>query len=211
MLNVTLQRGQVPITFLMNEATANRIADDLESALDRRRSALEKFWRRMTGKRGHDKLTTLHGVLVTLVAHLPDGGIYLQTSNPEAGQALAQTLQKASEDQAGADRDLSGYADIGEGHQQANEAASTPPGANPVEETEAAPTLDDIANTRFGGRPSVSDVLIRSLESADELSGVAVVRVTKDGRVKDVYSNLDSLTLQGSLQQAAIIVIHGGQ
>jgi hypothetical protein len=74
---------------------------------------------------------------------------------------------------------------------------------------EVKPTLDDLASSG-GDRPSSSDVIMRAMDRVDELSGVAVVRVYKNGDI-DLCANIGKYALQGVLQHAQMWVLQNGQ
>jgi hypothetical protein len=73
---------------------------------------------------------------------------------------------------------------------------------------DVAPTLNDLASGS-GDRPSCTDVLIRALDSAEKLTGVAVVRVYQNGDI-DLCANIEKFALQGVLQHAHVWVIQNG-
>jgi len=202
MIAEVTSRGQTPVTFLMNAATANRIADEVELQAKAQMSTAKRFWFWLrNGKGGPEKLTHLCGVPVTEAPHVPDGGIFLQTytgaaqlSDVPAG--LEQAAKFAAEEM---ERRRS---EFWEKHPVA------PPAVPDAQAGDAAPTLNDLSSGG-GERPTASDVLIKALDRADELAGVVVIRVYANKDL-DMAMNVDSYTCQGILQKAQFYLAQRG-
>lgn len=198
MIAEVTSRGQTPVTFLMNAATANRIADEVGFQSKARMSAAKRFWLWLRGKGGPAKLSHLCGVPVTEAPHVPDGGIFLQTYSGAA---------QLSDVPAGLDQAAKAAAEENErrGAEFWDKQRVAAPGA---QADDAAPTLNDLSSGG-GERPTASDVLIKALDRADELAGVVVIRVYANKDL-DMAMNVDSYTCQGILQKASFYLAQRG-
>lgn len=176
------RRGQTPITFLMNEATANRIADDLESVVKRRMSTIQLLWHRLTGKGGWTKLTHLHGVPVTEATHIPPGGMFLQVMDSNV-IGMHATSPQPQQNAPGIPQEFM--------RREKTEASQN---------SDAAPTLSDIASEN-SDRPSVSSVLIEAMAGADNIDSIVVIRVHKNQDI-DLCLNCNGFELRGILSKA---------
>jgi hypothetical protein len=181
------QRGQTPLTFLMNSDTSNRIASELAGEVKHNMPATARFWLWLRRKPIQPKLTHLCGVPITEAPHIPIGRLFLQVfAQPGAPQG-----QMAVPGGVPA------------------EFVKREPVATPAEiDSEVRPTLDEIASSN--GRPSCSDVIMRAMDGVDNLNGIAIVRLYKNGHV-DLCANIEKYALQGVLQHAQMWVIQNGQ
>jgi hypothetical protein len=73
---------------------------------------------------------------------------------------------------------------------------------------EIRPTLNDLSSGN-GERPSASDVLMKAMDDVDDLNGVVVVRVHRNGSV-DLCLNVDQFAAQGVLQRAQMYLAQRG-
>ena len=199
MIAEVTSRGQTPITFLMNAATANQIADEVEAAAKAQMSAANRFWLWLRGKGSPAKLSHLCGVPVTEAPHVPDGGIFLQTYSgaaqlPDVMAGLEQAAKAAAEDNER------------RGAEFWDKQRVAAPGA---QAGDAAPTLNDLSSGG-GDRPTCSDVLIRAIDSAEDLNGVVVIRVHRNGSI-DLCANIEKYALQGVIQHAQMWAIQNGR
>jgi hypothetical protein len=186
-------RGQTPILFVMNGATMRLIAEDLAADRWKNLSALGKAWHRLKHHGEVPMLESLYGVPVHQDDHFADGTILIQRFGQIAPRAAPQGQQGAV---------------------QSSHAQPGPPAEMMVREKIAAPasddgevrpTLNDLSSGN-GERPSSSDVIMRALDRVDDLTGVAVVRVYKNGDI-DLCANIEKYALQGVLQHAIMWVV----
>ena len=195
MLASATQRGLTPVAFMMSGNTMRAIAQDAWEVRKRRMSVLGRFWQRLW--HGHDvpRLEFFHGLAVAQFDALPDGLITLQAVGPMGGQSYGQQPQAADQSAANAPPEEFVLRD--------------PAPAGDLPEGEVRPTLNDLSSGT-GERPSSSDVLIKALSEAEDLSGVVVLRVHQDGSV-DFCGNINQFALVGLLQKAQMYLAQRGQ
>jgi hypothetical protein len=194
MIDQLLARGQRPLVFLMNPTTAGVIAADMAEFHFNQKSAFARFWHLVRHGKTVPKLETLHGVPVQEMASLPDGAMHLQCVANISPQAIGEAMKaQAAQNQQ-------------RGQEFWEKQRVEPPAAA---EGDVAPTLNDLASGS-GDRPSCSDVLMKAMERADELSGVVVIRVYPNNRL-DMSLNVDHYAATGILQKAMIYLAHGDQ
>jgi hypothetical protein len=73
---------------------------------------------------------------------------------------------------------------------------------------DAVPTIQDLAQGT--GMPSVTDILIKAVESADSLKSVVVLRVHINNDV-DICANIDTFSIAGVIQKAQVWLAMRGQ
>ncbi len=190
MIDQLLARGQKPLCFLMNGKTATAIAADMAGIHFQTKSTAAKIWHLLRHRKTPPTLDALHGVPVQQNDYLPDGAMHLQCV-PTVPQGMGcppgmEEAMKAAQAQQ-AQR----------GQEFWKKERIEPPAAA---EGDAAPTLNDLASGT-GDRPSASDVLMKAMERCDDLSGIVVVRVFRNGDV-DLCLNVDQFAAQGVLQKA---------
>ena len=174
------RRGCTPVSFVMNRATQAHIANELWQAHRLKMSALGKLWHWMRQGKTVPRLETLHGLGVMDGPQLQDGAVFLQSIS------VGQPPQEAP----------------GAGSAQNAPAESPFWRREPVAAPEdSAPTLNDLASGG-GDRPTASAVLIKALESSEDLAGVVVIRV-HGNRDIDMTMNADPLACRGILDKAA--------
>ena len=179
------RRGLRPVAFVMNRATQAHVAEEMWQAHKAKMSALAKAVHRIRHGKTAPRLEMLHGLGIMDGPHLQDGAVFLQSIDVPRPMGMSQENQQAAP----------------------VEFWKRDPVAPPAE-GEAAPTLNDLSSGG-GERPSCSDVLIRALDSAEGLSGVAVIRVHRNGNI-DLCANIEKYALQGVIQHAQMWVIQNG-
>lgn len=182
MVQTVIARGQQPVAFMLNEATAKAIADLTIGNAKQRISVLSRFWLWFAKRNIQPRLEFLCGVPVIVTPTMQDGGIFLQA------MARGPVQQEVADKQA----------------------ASVVPAEflkrEPVADSaspcvgEVRPTLDDLSKGD-GDRPSSSDVLMKAMENVDDLIGVVVVRVHRNNDI-DLCLNTNQFETQGILQKA---------
>lgn len=191
MLAQALHHGAIPIVFIMNGEVRKQC---FSIAADEREETLGFLGRRwFHWRRRSQQLLALFGVPVIENNFLPESFISLQLA-PVPGQFqpnLSTGAQQQSQQNAAPDKAFW------------QKGGSPQPAANPD-----TPTLSDLSSSD-AERPTVSDVLIRAMEGADSLKGVAVVRIYRNGDV-DLCANVNKFELQGVLQHAQMWVMQNG-
>lgn len=184
------RRGQTPLGFAMNQATRVYIAGGCWLHHKATMSAAARVWYRLRHGGTAPVLDVLHGLPVMVNPQLQDGMIFLQLAGAQvAGMGVPPGMEQAAK--AAAQEN----ARRGAGFWKEEPAA--PPAAA---QEDAMPTLNDLASGT-GDRPSASDVLMKAMERCDDLSGIVVVRVFRNGDV-DLCLNVDQFAAQGVLQKA---------
>jgi len=182
MIARTRGAGLTPLYFLMNAVTNGYVAQELATAAEARRSALGRIIARLRGDKSKARLQALLTLPVIDAPNLPDGVILLQHSGviqpvPQAG-TMGEVASKVS---------YNPHAPI--------------PEFKAGEKVEAGdmgtPTLQELAS---GKDITPTAVLIRAMEQADDIRGVVVLRVFRNGSI-DLSCNLSKFELQGVLQQ----------
>jgi len=206
MVDQVIARGQVPVMFLMNRATSQALAETLAAAYRERQSTFWRLWLRIRHGKVAPRLESLHGIPVAQADYLPDGGLFLQVADraqvglPAAPGVPTSTRPPAGMEQAAQDARQQ-LAARGEEFwkkdriQALNDAMDGVAGPG-----EIRPTLNDLSSGG-GARPSASDVLMKAMEDVDDLNGIVVVRVHRNGNV-DLCLNVDQFAAQGVLQKA---------
>lgn len=199
MMDHILSNGQTPLMFLMNKATADSIARDLSAEYRQCLSLFGRAWFWITKRKVTPTLSSLCGLPVQEVPHLPDGAMFLQcAAYGKASQAVPGPANMVAPGQTGTtDAPMEEF--VARGQADAQEA----------QDGEMRPTLNDLSSG-MGDRASVSDVLIKAMEDCDNLSGVVVVRVHKGGDV-DLCLNCNFFEAQGVLQKAQYWLATRGQ
>jgi hypothetical protein len=212
MVDQVIARGQVPVMFLMNRATSQALAETLAAAYRERLSTFRRLWLRIRHGKAAPQLEALYGVPVIQADYLPDGGIVLQVGD-RAGMGQnsscappAAAGQANTSPQVNAERLKAAEADPEfwkkERVQGMNDAMDG------VAAGEIRPTLNDLSSGN-GERPSASDVLMKAMDDVDDLNGVVVVRVHRNGSV-DLCLNVDQFAAQGVLQRAQMFLAQRG-
>jgi hypothetical protein len=212
MVDQVIARGQVPVMFLMNRATSQALAETLAAAYRERLSTFRRLWLRIRHGHAAPRLEALYGVPVIQADYLPDGGIVLQVGD-RAGMGQnsscappAAAGQANTSPQVNAERLKAAEADPEfwkkERVQGMNDAMDG------VAAGEIRPTLNDLSSGN-GERPSASDVLMKAMDDVDDLNGVVVVRVHRNGSV-DLCLNVDQFAAQGVLQRAQMFLAQRG-
>jgi len=212
MVDQVIARGQVPVAYLMNPRTAQAVAETLAAAHKARLSTFGRLWLRIRHGHAAPRLEALYGVPVIQADYLPDGGIVLQVGD-RAGMGQnsscappAAAGQANTSPQVNAERLKAAEADPEfwkkERVQGMNDAMDG------VAAGEIRPTLNDLSSGN-GERPSASDVLMKAMDDVDDLNGVVVVRVHRNGSV-DLCLNVDQFAAQGVLQRAQMFLAQRG-
>ena len=173
MIDQLLARGQRPLVFLMNPTTARVIAADMAEFHFSQKSAFARFWHLVRHGKTVPKLETLYGVPVQQSDYLPDGTMHLQCVANIPPQAIEEAMK----------------AQAAQNQQRGQEFWEKQRAEPTAAQGDVAPTLNDLASGS-GDRPSCSDVLMKAMERADELSGVVVIRVYPNNRL-DMSLNVD--------------------
>jgi hypothetical protein len=193
MVQKAVSLGQTPVAFMMNTTTSRAISESLIGECKKRMSLFGRFWFWLRKGGIAPRLETLCGIPVLIAPTMDDGGLFLQAMarNPGFSQGQGQHAQLAA---PGPRAEF-----------VKREPVAQADGAT----DEVRPTLNDLASSN-GNFPSSSDVIMRAMEKVEELSGVAVVRVYKNGDI-DLCANIEKYALQGVLQHAQMWVMQNGQ
>ena len=212
LIDQVIARGQVPVAYLMNPRTAQAIAETLAAAHKARLSTLRRLWMRIRHGSAAPRLETLYGVPVIQADYLPDGGVLLQVGdraalgqNPGCAPPPAAEQGKPSP-QANAERLKAAEADPEFWKRERVQGMMD--AMDGVAAGEIRPTLNDLSSGSEG-RPSASDVLMKAMDNVDDLNGVVVVRVHRNGAV-DLCLNVDQFAAQGVLQRAQMYLAQRG-
>ena len=212
MVDQVIARGQVPVMFLMNRATSQALAETLAAAYRERLSTFRRLWLRIRHGHAAPRLEALYGVPVIQADYLPDGGIVLQVGD-RAGMGQnsscappAAAGQANTSPQVNAERLKAAEADPEFWKKERVQALND--AMDGVAAGEIRPTLNDLSSGN-GERPSASDVLMKAMDDVDDLNGVVVVRVHRNGSV-DLCLNVDQFAAQGVLQHAQMFLAQRG-
>lgn len=212
LIDQVIARGQVPVAYLMNPRTAQAIAETLAAAHKARLSTFQRLWLRIRHGSAAPRLETLYGVPIIQADYLPDGGVLLQVGDRAAlGQnpgcaPLATAGQVNASPQVNAERLKAAEADPEFWKRERVQGMMD--AMDGVAAGEIRPTLNDLSSGG-GGRPSASDVLMKAMDDVDDLNGVVVVRVHRNGSV-DLCLNVDQFAAQGVLQRAQMFLAQRG-
>jgi hypothetical protein len=213
MVDQVIARGQVPVMFLMNRATSQALAETLATAYRERLSTFRRLWLRIWHGKAVPQLESLHGIPVGRADYLPNGGLFLQSvdraqmGQPAAPAAPTSMGLPVGMEQAAQDARQQ-LAARGEDFWKKDRVQALNDAMDGVAAGEIRPTLKDLSSGN-GERPSASDVLMKSLEQADDLAGVVIVRVHRNGSV-DLCLNVDQFAAQGVLQHAQMFLAQRG-
>ena len=182
MVQTVIARGQQPVAFILNEATAKAIAELTIGNAKQRMSLLGRSWFWLTKCDIQPRLEFLCGVPVIITPTMQDGDMFLQAMS-------LGTSQQAVADKQAAAGVLAEFVK----REPISESAS-------LCVDEVRPTLDDLSKGD-GDRPSSSDVLMKAMENVDDLIGVVIVRVHRNNDI-DICLNTNQFETQGILQKA---------
>jgi hypothetical protein len=210
LIDQVIARGQVPVAYLMNPRTAQAIAETLAAAHKARLSTFGRLWLRIRHGHAAPRLEALYGVPVGRADYLPDGGLFLQSvDRAQMGQPAAPVVPTSMGPPAGLEQAAQDarqqLAARGEEFWKKDRVDAM----DGVAAGEIRPTLNDLSSGN-GERPSASDVLMKSLEQADDLAGVVVIRVYRNGSI-DLCANVEKYALQGVIQHAQMWAMRNGK
>jgi hypothetical protein len=209
MVDQVIARGQVPVMFFMNRATSQALAETLAAAYRERLSTFRRLWLRIQRGKAVPQLESLHGIPVGRADYLPDGGLFLQSvDRAQMGQPAAPAVPTSMGPPAGLEQAAQDarqqLAARGEEFWKKDRVDAM----DGVAAGEIRPTLNDLSSGN-GERPSASDVLMKAMDDVDDLNGVVVVRVHRNGSV-DLCLNVDQFAAQGVLQRAQMFLAQRG-
>jgi hypothetical protein len=209
MVDQVIARGQVPVMFFMNRATSQALAETLAAAYRERLSAFRRLWLRIQRGKAVPQLESLHGIPVGRADYLPPGGLFLQSvDRAQMGQPAAPAVPTSMRPPAGMEQAAQDarqqLAARGEEFWKKDRVDAM----DGVAAGEIRPTLNDLSSGN-GERPSASDVLMKAMDDVDDLNGVVVVRVHRNGSV-DLCLNVDQFAAQGVLQRAQMFLAQRG-
>ena len=209
MVDQVIARGQVPVMFFMNRATSQALAETLAAAYRERLSTFRRLWLRIQHGKAAPQLESLHGIPVGRADYLPDGGLFLQSvDRAQMGQPAAPAVPTSMRPPAGMEQAAQDarqqLAARGEEFWKKDRVDAM----DGVAAGEIRPTLNDLSSGN-GERPSASDVLMKAMDDVDDLNGVVVVRVHRNGSV-DLCLNVDQFAAQGVLQRAQMFLAQRG-
>jgi hypothetical protein len=209
MVDQVIARGQVPVMFFMNRATSQALAETLAAAYRERLSTFRRLWLRIQRGKAVPQLESLHGIPVGRADYLPPGGLFLQSvDRAQMGQPAAPAVPTSMRPPAGMEQAAQDarqqLAARGEEFWKKDRVDAM----DGVAAGEIRPTLNDLSSGN-GERPSASDVLMKAMDDVDDLNGVVVVRVHRNGSV-DLCLNVDQFAAQGVLQRAQMYLAQRG-
>jgi hypothetical protein len=209
MVDQVIARGQVPVMFFMNRATSQALAETLAAAYRERLSTFRRLWLRIQRGKAVPQLESLHGIPVGRADYLPPGGLFLQSvDRAQMGQPAAPAVPTSMRPPAGLEQAAQDarqqLAARGEEFWKKDRVDAM----DGVAAGEIRPTLNDLSSGN-GERPSASDVLMKAMDDVDDLNGVVVVRVHRNGSV-DLCLNVDQFAAQGVLQRAQMYLAQRG-
>jgi hypothetical protein len=209
MVNQVIARGQIPVMFFMNRATSQALAETLAAAYRERLSTFRRLWLRIQRGKAVPQLESLHGIPVGRADYLPPGGWFLQSvDRAQMGQPAAPAVPTSMRPPAGLEQAAQDarqqLAARGEEFWKKDRVDAM----DGVAAGEIRPTLNDLSSGN-GERPSASDVLMKAMDDVDDLNGVVVVRVHRNGSV-DLCLNVDQFAAQGVLQRAQMYLAQRG-
>jgi len=213
MVDQVIARGQVPVMFFMNRATSQALAETLAAAYRERLSTFRRLWLRIQRGKAVPQLESLHGIPVGRADYLPPGGLFLQSvDRAQMGQPAAPAVPTSMRPPAGMEQAAQDarqqLAARGEEFWKKDRVQALNDAMDGVAAGEIRPTLNDLSSGN-GERPSASDVLMKAMDDVDDLNGVVVVRVHRNGSV-DLCLNVDQFAAQGVLQRAQMYLAQRG-
>lgn len=187
MMQRVVQSGQAPVCFMMNANTSRAISETMVVECKKRMSLFDRFMFWARKRNIAPRLETLCGIPVVISPMMQDGGLFLSSMGnaPGFSQPQGQHAPQAAPAQPNPPAEF-----------VKREAVSQADGAG----GDVRPTLDDLSQGS-GDRPSSSDVLMKAMDGAENLMGVVVVRVHRNGDV-DLCLNTNQFETQGVLQRA---------
>src|SRR5579863_1607805 len=190
MLDNARREGHTPVAFMMNGSMRDLFAAAVNGERNQNKSALSRLF-----SKDSTVLRDLFDLPIIENPGMPNGAYTVQlAAPPEEQEAMNRALAQ------GAQAAMAGLAPA-----PPQQNAQSPfwnkervePGQVPDK-----PSLGDIAGGQ-SDRPSVTDILIKSLEGADNLKQIVVIRVHKNDDV-DASSNCNRFEIHGILQKLSI-------
>lgn len=210
MLQQARAMGQTPLVYIMNPATNRHLTDLAAIEVKPKQSTFQRWY--MGVRKKKLILQVLFGVPILQNQHLNDGFVSLQLvpvpmqPQPAAPASPMPFVKREPVIQEAPALDAGCYMMGGGPDGLCSEAAHCP-GCTATRERwkrkaeAAAPTLGDLAAST--GMPTVTDILIKAVESADSLKSVVVLRVHNNNDV-DICANIDTFAIAGVIQKAQV-------